>query len=65
MPSFSNMSSDRIMACRVFDGEIRKIEDMIARGDHDAEFLQTVANYLSYRIQDMEAKCHGASEDIK
>jgi len=65
MPSFSNMSSDRIMACRVFDGEIRKIEDMIARGDHDAEFLQTVANYLSYRIQDMETKCHSNIEDIK
>lgn len=65
MPSFSNMSSDRIMACRVFDGEIRKIEDMIARGDHDSEFLKMVATYLSYRIQDMETKCHGTVEDIK
>jgi hypothetical protein len=65
MPSFSDMSSDRIMACRVFDGEIRKIEDMIERGDHDSEFLQTVADYLSYRIQDMETKRHGTVEDIK
>lgn len=65
MPSFSDMSSDRIMACRVFDGEIRKIEDMIERGDHDSEFLQTVADYLSYRIQDMETKRHGTVKDIK
>jgi aconitase B len=53
------MSSDRLIATRVMTGEISRIEIMIAQGDHDAEFLKQVINYLEMRIESMKERGHG------
>ena len=48
------MSSDRMIASRVFSGEIMRIRTKIALGDQDAEFLNQVINYLEMRIDSMK-----------
>lgn len=58
MVDYQNMSSDRMAACRVFSGEIMRIRTKIAEGDHDAEFLNQVINYLEMRIDSMKKKEH-------
>jgi aconitase B len=59
---YSNMSSDRLIATRVMNGEIQRIRLMIEQGSHDAEFLQQVINYLEMRIESMKHKGHGYDE---
>lgn len=59
---YSNMSSDRLIATRVMNGEIQRIRLMIEQGSHDAEFLQQVINYLEMRIESMKQK--GYSYDV-
>lgn len=58
MVDYSKMSSDRMTACRVFSGEIMRIRTRIAEGDHDAEFLNQVVNYLEMRIDSMKKREH-------
>ena len=53
MVDYSNMSSDRMIACRVFAGEAMRIRTKIIEGNHDAEFLHQVINYLEMRIDEM------------
>jgi len=56
MADFSGMSSDRLIATRVMDGEIQRIRMMIEQGNDDADFLQQVINYLEFRINEMKQK---------
>ena len=39
MVNYEKMSSDRMIACRVFSGEIMRIRTKIIEGDQDADFL--------------------------
>lgn len=59
---YSNMSSDRLIATRVMNGEIQRIHLMIEQGSHDAEFLQQVINYLEMRIESMKQKGYSYDE---
>ena len=59
---YSNMSSDRLIATRVMNGEIQRIRLMIEQGSHDAEFLQQVINYLEMRIESMKQKGYSYDE---
>ena len=54
MVDYEKMSSDRMIASRVFSGEIMRIRTKIALGDQDAEFLNQVINYLEMRIDSMK-----------
>lgn len=56
MGQLVEMSSDRMVAVRVFQGEIDRINLMITEGNHDAEFLQQIINYLEMRIASMREK---------
>lgn len=56
MGQLVEMSSDRMVAVRVFQGEIDRINLMITEGNHDAEFLQQIINYLEMRIASMKEK---------
>ena len=58
MVDYERMSSDRMIACRVFSGEVMRIRTKIAEGDDDAEFLNQVINYLEMRIDSMKLKEH-------
>lgn len=58
MVDYKSMSSDRMIACRVFSGEIMRIRTTIAEGDHDAQFLNQVINYLEMRIDSMKQREH-------
>lgn len=58
MVDYERMSSDRMIACRVFSGEVMRIRTKIAEGDDDAEFLNQVINYLEMRIDSMKSKEH-------
>ena len=60
MPQYSNLSSDRMMACRVFDGEIRKIKSLYGPGHADWDKFQIILKYLEERIESMEDKGHYA-----
>lgn len=62
MVDYSNMSSDRLIAARVMTGEIQRIRLMIEQGNHDADFLQQVINYLEMRIESMKHKGYGYDE---
>ncbi len=63
MPQFSNLSSDRIMACRVFDGEIRKIKALYGPEHADWDKFQIIIKYLEERIESMEDKGHYAESN--
>ena len=56
MVDYVDMSSDRMIACRVFSGEIMRIRTKIIVGSHDAELLNQVINYLEMRIDEMKRK---------
>lgn len=56
MVDYSNMSSDRMIACRVFSGEAMRIRTKIIEGSQDAEFLNQVINYLEMRIDEMKKR---------
>ena len=58
MVDYSKMSSDRMIACRVFSGEVMRIRTKIAEGNDDAQFLNQVINYLEMRIDSMKSKEH-------
>jgi len=58
MVDYTKMSSDRMIACRVFSVEVMRIRTRIAEGNHDAEFLNQVINYLEMRIDSMKTKEH-------
>ena len=58
MVNYEKMSSDRMIACRVFSGEIMRIRTKIIEGDQDADFLTQVINYLEMRIDSMKTKEH-------
>ena len=45
-----------MIACRVFSGEIMRIRTKIIVGNHDAELLNQVINYLEMRIDEMKRK---------
>lgn len=58
---YANMSGDRINACRVFDGEVMKLNMniAIAKNNDDVELVQKlrfVRQYLKWRIDRMVAK---------
>ena len=59
------MSSDRILAYRVFQGEVQKLEDMKKRPpdntnkDHLSGIEVIVMEYLRLRMKEMEEKGHG------
>jgi len=56
MADYTGMSSDRLIAVRVMTGEIQRIRIEIEKGNHDAEFLNQVSNYLEMRIESMKEK---------
>ena len=56
MVDYVDMSSDRMIACRVFSGEIMRIRTKIIVGNHDAELLNQVINYLEMRIDEIKMK---------
>ena len=58
MVNYEKMSSDRMIACRVFSGEIMRIRTKIIEGDQDADFLTQVINYLEMRIDSMKVNEH-------
>lgn len=63
MPRFSNLSSDRIMACRVFDGEIRKIKALYGPEHAEWDKFKIILKYLEERIESMESKGYHAESD--
>ena len=63
MPQYSNLSSDRMMACRVFDGEIRKIRSSYGPEHPDYDKFQVIAKYLEERIDSMRNKGHYAESN--
>ena len=62
MAQWSNMSSDRIMACRVFDGEIRKIKALYTENDPEWIQLKPIIKYLEGRMKQMQRKGHYSEE---
>jgi len=58
MPLFEEMSSDRMMACRIFDGEIHRIKAVYNETDKDWPYYETIINYLQNRIESMKEKEH-------
>ena len=58
MVNYEKMSSDRMIACRGFSGEIMRIRTKIIEGDQDADFLTQVINYLEMRIDSMKVNEH-------
>jgi hypothetical protein len=54
-----NMSSDRMMAIRVFEGELNRMK-AITEGNYDP-VQKLVRRYLQERINDMTRKGHNAS----
>jgi hypothetical protein len=55
-----NMSSDRLMAVRVFQGELNRMK-AITEGNYDP-VEKIVRRYLQERINDMTRKGHGVEE---
>lgn len=51
------------MACRVFDGEIRKIKSSYGPEHPDYDKFQVIAKYLEERIDSMRNKGHYAESD--
>tara|TARA_B100002019_G_scaffold277741_1_gene277860 strand:+ start:2132 stop:2314 length:183 start_codon:yes stop_codon:yes gene_type:complete len=56
MPMFENMSSDRMMACRIFDGEIHRIKSLFDQSHEDWPQYSMVIKYLEMRIKSMEER---------
>lgn len=60
-----SMSSDRILAYRIFKGEIEKLEVLKKRPvdntkpDHLSSEESTVIEYMRKRMKEMEEKGHG------
>tara|TARA_B100001094_G_C18048871_1_gene728956 strand:+ start:538 stop:717 length:180 start_codon:yes stop_codon:yes gene_type:complete len=52
-----NLSSDRMSAVRVFEGELERMK-VITDGEY-SDIQKTVRQYLQERINDMTAKGHG------
>ena len=58
-----NLSSDRMMAIRVFEGELNRMK-AITEGNYDP-VQKLVRRYLQDRINDMTRKGHGLSTDVE
>ena len=58
-----NLSSDRMMAIRVFEGELNRMK-AITEGNYDPVH-KLVRRYLQERINDMTRKGHGLSTDVE
>jgi len=54
-----NLSSDRMMAVRVFEGELQRMK-MITGGEYDT-VQKIVRQYMQERINDMTRKGHSLS----
>ena len=54
-----NLSSDRMMAVRVFEGELQRMK-MVTGGEYDA-VQKIVRQYMQERINDMTIKGHSLS----
>lgn len=57
MPMFENMSSDRMMACRIFDGEIHRIKSLYENTDQWG-YYSVIVSYLESRIKSMQEREH-------
>ena len=58
-----NLSSDRMMAVRVFEGELQRMK-MITGGEYDS-VQKIVRQYMQERINDMTRKGHYKSTDVE
>lgn len=58
-----NLSSDRMMAVRVFEGELQRMK-MITGGEYDS-VQKIVRQYMQERINDMTRKGHRLSTDVE
>jgi len=58
-----NMSSDRMMAIRVFEGELNRMK-AITGGEYDTT-QKIIRQYLQERINDMTRKGHYKSIDVE
>jgi len=52
-----NMSSDRMAACRIFDGEIHRIKALY-ENTPQWSYYSTIIQYLESRIKSMEEREH-------
>ena len=52
-----NMSSDRMVACRIFDGEIHRIKALY-ENTPQWSYYSTIVQYLESRIKSMEEREH-------
>ena len=55
-----NLSSDRMSAVRIFEGELERMK-AITNGQYDST-QKIVRQYLQERINDMTAKGHGCGK---
>ena len=58
-----NLSSDRMMAVRVFEGELQRMK-MITGGEYDS-VQKIVRQYMQERTNDMTRKGHYKSTDVE
>lgn len=58
-----NLSSDRMMAVRVFEGELQRMK-AITGGEYDT-VQKIVRQYMQERINDMTRKGHYNSADVE
>jgi hypothetical protein len=58
-----NMSSDRMMAIRVFEGELNRMK-AITGGEYDTT-QKIIRQYMQERINDMTRKGHYKSIDVE
>ena len=58
-----NVSSDRMMAIRVFEGELNRMK-AITGGEYDTT-QKIIRQYLQERINDMTRKGHYKSIDVE
>ena len=58
-----NLSSDRMMAVRVFEGELERMK-AITGGEYDT-VQKIVRQYMQERINDMTRKGHYNSADVE
>ena len=58
-----NLSSDRMMAVRVFEGELQRMK-AITGGDYDTT-QKIVRQYMQERINDMTRKGHNRVSDME
>ena len=58
-----NVSSDRMMAIRVFEGELNRMK-AITGGEYDTT-QKIIRQYLQERINDMTRKGHYKSTDME